>query len=430
MTDKSKNTIQLKILSQAYGGYGVARHEGRVIFVPDTVQGDEVLVRIEEEKKNFAFASLVQTLKPSSLRIPSDCPYDEKCGGCQWLTIPYDVQLQFKKEFLLDALKRTAKIMLDHDPQVHSSPSRYYRNRVTLRGTLHEDGHVHVGFMERSSHTQVAIRHCLNVDLLINTFIEQISSIKTSCKAQKFRIEVQVLPVSQKLILVLHALHGISALNTFKKELSKYALVSWVGFAQELAKAPFFLFEQDCEREFFTSPGAFQQVNLPLNRKIRSLIREFVETHKCRSVLDLFCGSGNLSLALANGTRKILGVEQSSNAIRIAHHNVSQNALQGIRYICAPSDRYLRELVQNKASFDLLIVDPPRKGMKECIAAIKALKPKYLIYMSCDPMTLARDLKDLGDMYKITQTHLFDFFANTEHLETLVFCERYPEGDA
>jgi len=421
MTDNSKQPIRLKIYSQAYGGYGVGKHEGRVLFVPDTIQGDEVDVCIQEEKKNFAFASVLAFVKQSPLRIPSDCPYDEKCGGCQWLSIPYETQIQFKLEFLLDALKRTGKIPLENKPHVHTSSSRYYRNRVLLRGTIHEGGRIHVGFMERSSHKQVAIAHCLNVDPLINTFIEDISKFHTACKAQKFRIEVQVLPASQRLLLVLHSLHGVDSLGALKKELSQNKYVQWVGLSSELVKAPFFLFEKDLDCEFFTSPGAFQQVNVPLNHEVRRLIYDFIKEKNIKSVLDLFCGSGNLSLALAKPGSSVLGVEQSNTSIRIANHNVVQNKIQNARYECAPAHSFLKGLVQSKASFDLLIVDPPRKGMKECIDSIKKLKVPYLIYMSCDPVTLARDLKELSDMYEIRETHIFDFFANTEHLESLVF---------
>lgn len=409
-------TLHVKIMNQAYGGFGVARHEGRVLFVPDCIQGDEVLVKITEEKKNFAFAAVESFVQRSALRIASDCVYESSCGGCQWLTIPQERQLDFKKSFLIDALKRMGGITLLDEIHVHSSDSRYYRNRVLLRGQIHEDGHVHVGFMERASHNQVAIQHCLNVDPLINAFISFLSELKTENKAQKFRVEVQVLPASQKLVLVLHSLHGMDSLNVFKKELSAHSLVLSVSLAQE--KAPLFLFERDLERDFYTSPGAFQQVNLPLNHSVRKLIKSFAEFYSIDSVLDLFCGSGNLSLALADNGRRILGLEQSDQAIRIAQKNVHENKLRNAEYVCAASHKYLRDC---KETFDLVIADPPRKGMKECLNSLKKLNAKYMIYMSCDPVTLARDLKELKEVYEIGDVHLFDFFPNTYHLETVVF---------
>ncbi len=414
------NSVRIKIDSQAYGGYGVGRHEGRVLFVKDTVQGDEVDVVLEDVKKNFAFASVVSYVKKSSLRIDSDCPYDKTCGGCQWLSIPYESQLAFKEQFLVDALKRIGQITLENKAKLHSTDPRYYRNRILLRGTIHEKGSVQVGFMEESTHNQVPIKHCLNVHPHINSFIEKISSHITRSPAQKFRLEVQVLPALEKseksLLLVLHSLQGIGSLKDLKKELEKDA--HWIGFSTELKDAPLFLFEEDLERKFYTTAGAFQQVHVDLNHKVRRLIKDFVELNKLNSVLDLFCGSGNLSLAL---DAKVEGVEQSFPSIRIAQENIRINQLASHKYLCIASHKHLEKLVREKKTFDLIVADPPRKGMKECLFFIQELKPKFMIYMSCDPMTLARDLKELKSSYEIIQTHLFDFFPNTFHLESVVF---------
>jgi 23S rRNA (uracil1939-C5)-methyltransferase len=416
--------LQLKITGQAYGGFGIARHEGRVFFVADTIKGDEVSVVITEEKKNFSFASVSKFINYSSLRTyPSDCPYDESCGGCQWVSIPHETQLEFKKEFLIDALTRTGKLSLIPPIKVHSSTPRYYRNRALLRGTIHEDGRIQVGFMERASHRQVGVEHCLNLNTPINDLIAFLSKTQTQSKAQKFRIEIQVLPsFKDKLLLVLHSLHGIESLRSLYKELKQHPSVHWIGFAQDLSKAPLFLFETDLDCDFYTSPGAFQQVNLTLNQEVRKLIKNFVEAHSIHSILDLFCGSGNLSIALAKSSRRVHGIEDSPNAIRIAQKNIEANALTNTTYVCAPAHRGLKSI--DFKAFDLIITDPPRKGMKECLDSILASKIPYLIYMSCDPVTLARDLKTLTEVYEIIELHLFDFFSNTYHLESLVFLKR------
>lgn len=421
----SKDKILLKIDSQAYGGYGVGRHEGRVFFVLDTLEGDLVHVRIEEEKKNFVFASVIEHVQYNPLRKKSDCPFEKHCGGCQWISIDYSKQLEFKQRFLQDSLKRIAGLKEFPEIQVHQDKPRYYRNRAMFRGTIHEDGRIHVGFMERATHKQVPIDHCLNVHPQINSFIKFLYTLKTKSRGQKFRLEVQVLPLSEKpLILVLHSLHGVGSLKDLHRELGSHPQVQHISFAQELSKNPIFLFEEKGPLKFHTSPGAFQQVNLPLNQKARCLIEAFVSTHKISSILDLFCGSGNLSLPLASPERSLKGVEQSPLAIKIAKKNIEVNKIKNADYSCAPAHQFLKNLVNQKSRFDLIITDPPRKGMKECLDSIMRLKADFLIYMSCDPTTLARDLKVLGSEYRIVNIHLLDFFPNTYHLESLVFMER------
>ena len=411
-------SIHVRITSQAYGGYGIARTEdGKVLLVSDAIEGDEVRVEIQEDKKSFAYASIVEHVQKNPLRQNSDCVYETLCGGCQWLTVPYEKQLSFKEDFLRDSLKRFAKTEVDSF-QVHSSSSRHYRNRATFRGHIDTQGSLHLGFLERGTHTQVAISNCLNVDPQINSFLASLKSFVTASRPQKLRIEVQV--IQDSLILTLHSLHGIGSLRDLQEELSQLPLVQCVVFAPELGKAPFFLLEEDLGLKFFTCPGAFQQVNLPLNQLARRLIKSFVDTHKPHSILDLFCGSGNLSLPLIEKNRQIVGVESSPVSIRIAQHNLRENNLSA-RYLSMPAHKFLAGL--GTKSFDLVIADPPRAGMKECFSALKQLAPQHIILMACDPMTFARDLKELLSDYKICELHLLDFFPNTYHLESLVFLQ-------
>lgn len=408
---------KVKIEKQAYGGYGIARDEGQVLFIPDTIKGDEVLISITESKKNFAFAKVEKFLEQSPLRIPSDCAYDEKCGGCQWLTMPYARQVETKEDFLRDALKRIAKIEPSSPTHTHQSSPRNYRNRALFRGQIHKEGNVHLGFMEKGTHHQVPIEHCLNVDEKINIFLQKFSQHKTKSSPQKFRMEVQVLH-NTKILLNIHPLHGKKALQDLKKELLLFDEVENIFFSSEISKAPFFLLEEDLDCKFYTVPGAFQQVNLELNREVRRLIKDYLKDKTIRNTLDLYCGSGNLSLAIHKLSQNILGIEQSPHAIRIAKHNLMENKILNAEYQCIATDKFLMTCEEN---FDLILADPPRKGMKEALPYLRKLKAPYFIYMSCDPMTLARDLKELREEYEIEKVHLFDFFPNTYHLESLVF---------
>lgn len=424
-------SFELTIQSLAFGGFGIGHHESKVVFVPDTIPGDEVLVSIQEEKKNFCFASVEKILKASPQRVQINCSFAEKCGGCQWLGMAYEQQVSTKQNFVLDAFKRIARITLPIDAKIENHPSKptHYRNRALLRGQIHGNGKLTVGFLERSTHNQVAITSCLNLDPLINTFIDELSKLKLTCTPQKLRLEVQVLPAHQEqakapLLVMIEPLHGPQALTELKKTLALNPLVAWVGFYHEIKDAAYFEFENDLGIKFYTAPSVFQQVNLAMNHKVRRLIHSYISSKKIASLLDLFCGAGNLSLALADSQRKILGVEQTKLSIELACHAVKANKLALAEYICMPAEKFLKKAVHDQSHFDLIIADPPRKGMKDCMNSIKQLNASYIIYMSCDPMTLARDIKELSDTYTIEQVHTFDFFPNTYHVESLIFLRK------
>lgn len=426
--NKTPYSFELKIQSLAFGGFGIGHHESKVVFVANTFPGDEVLVSLQEEKKNFSFASVEKLLKPSPHRVKPSCPFVEKCGGCQWLGMAYKQQVIAKQGFLLEAFKRLAKITLPTDLVLenHASAPTHYRNRVLLRGQIHENGKITVGFLERSTHRQVAITACQNVDPLINIFIEDLSKLKLTCTPQKLRLEVQVLPAHQDqqkapLLVLIEPLHGPQILAELKQVLTLNPLVTWVGFYHEIKDSSYFEFESDLGLRFYTAPSVFQQVNIAMNHKVRRLIQSYVSSKSINSVLDLFCGSGNLSLALADSQRSILGVEQTKLSIELASYAVKANKLSLVEYLCMPAEKFLKKAIQDSSNFDLIIADPPRKGMKDCMELVKALSASYIIYMSCDPITLARDLKELVDTHTIEQVHTFDFFPNTYHVESLVF---------
>ena len=363
------------------------------------------------------------------------CPYEAQCGGCHWLAIPYEQQLEAKRGFVVDAFRRTAGLEVP-DSIVHASAPTHYRNRVLLRGTLAADGTISVGFFARASHQQVPIGACRNVDPLINKLIAYLrsSQLPSLASEQKFRLEVQVLPAlvslnQPHLLSILHPIQNKSPLGPLLQALKDYPDMAWGGYQDEVLKAPPFLFEEDVGLRFYTAPGLFQQVNVPLNQKVRRILRDFAGENAVHSVLDLFCGSGNLSLALADGKRKVLGVEQVHGAIAMAKHNVRENK-RNARYISVPADRFLGEQLALKTLFDLVIVDPPRRGMKEGLEALLNLQPAYIAYLSCDPMTLSRDLLRLKEKYEIRTLHVLDFFPNTYHVETLAILHRRDDTSA
>lgn len=426
--DHDEKQLELSISDMSYGGLGISRHNGKVFFTDQCFPGDVVTAQIIEDKETFAKTKRHKLITPSKHRVLSPCKYSEDCGGCQWLEANYSEQVSWKQSFIADSLNRIAKIeqkTIDNIQMISASNQLHYRNRIQLRATINSKKELGLGFFKKNSRTQIHVDECKIAHKTLSEFVSFLSNKKIDCAEQKLRIELQTLPHFAKinqphLLVTLHPVSkqkgGLKKLNEFIKAQPS---VLWSGFNTDLQNPPIFNFNEYKGIKYFTSPSQFQQINLELNNRLRELILAEVEKiESINFVLDLFCGSGNLSMMLAQEGRSVVGVEFSKQAIKIAKFAAKQNMLSNISYVCADSAKFLK-----KTSFpkiDLLIVDPPRAGMKGCLETIISLRPKYIFYISCDPTTLARDLKTLKEDYEINRIFGLDFFPQTYHVESFV----------
>ncbi|MEZ4742638.1 MAG: 23S rRNA (uracil(1939)-C(5))-methyltransferase RlmD [Bdellovibrionota bacterium] len=423
---------KLSIEGIAYGGKGIAKKDSKVYFVEQAVPGDVVICKLNKDKPRFSEASVLTIETKSPLRTTSHCKYSDECGGCQWQDIPYEQQLVWKKQFVQESLQKIARLESHQTIIVEPSPKiQGYRNRILLRGTIKPDGSIGVGYFKASTHEQMHISHCLIASQPLNSFIEKISSHKTLATPQKFRIELQELPArsvnstASIFAIVTPADGKTNSLKQLVDELQDFEEILWIGLSYEAKEAPVAIFEEDALK-YFTSPGQFLQVNTLHNHSLRNEIATIVDRLSPKVIADLYCGSGNLSLILADGTRRIDGFEFNKIAIRNAKINTRENNLHNIRYHAYDALQGFKRLVKSGGKPDLLIVDPPRKGMAEVTATIlePGNEPNYIIYVSCDPTTLARDIKALADAYEMIEIKCFDFFPNTYHIETVCLLKK------
>lgn len=388
------------------------------------MQGDVVKARIVANKGNYIEANLVEVLKPSCDRINSQCKYSIVCGACDWQELKYEMQLKNKKSFIKESLERIAGVKDISVSITSNNKSTYYRNRILLRGTIHEDRTVSLGFFKKNTHTQNKIKSCLNADKAINNIIEKIYEIKCDDKKQKFRMELQFLPERHKngkscVVVILHPL-GKNKTSDLKEKIKSLPSVAWVGYKAETTTSKIISFEEDQEKIYFTKPGLFQQVNLEMNQVVRERLKKFVINNKISNILDLYCGSGNLSMHLASDSCRVTGVELSSAAIEVSKTNIEKNKIINIHYESLSSSKALEKLIQKSIKFDLIISDPPRRGMKESLSFILEIAPVYIAYLSCNPSSMARDVKYLLEKYQLISVEGFDFFPNTYHVESLI----------
>lgn len=424
------NKPSVKIEKVVYGAKGLGTHHEKKVFIPKTFTGDEVTFEVLKDTPSYQEARATSFLAKSPYRRQSPCQYFSRCGGCQWLDIKDKNQTEAKSGFIRESLERIGKIKIQRPVPVSSSPDLlHYRNRILLRGTF-EEGRIHVGFFEESSHKQIPINQCKIAHDAHNNLIDYLNSLSLEkIRKQKFRLEVQVLPEAHKkseptLLIILIPIEKKHALHELYKALKDYKDSLEVIYQNEKPSSNFHLFENHQGISYFTRPGVFQQINTKANHIVREQVQKLVSETSPKSILDLYCGSGNLSLSLGGEGRKIHGIETNATSIEIAKHNVSFNQLNGHTYEAKSVMKFLKGLSQStNAPYDFVIIDPPRRGAKEEISLIKNLNPRYILYISCDPTTLARDIKALSNSYQLKSLEGFDFFPQTYHIETLALLE-------
>jgi 23S rRNA (uracil1939-C5)-methyltransferase len=416
---------QVNIDSMAYKGYGVGRVDGKVIFVPYSLKDEKVWVEIVEDKKNYSMGSLREILEPSPWRIKPSCPYFGVCGGCQWQHIDYALHGELKKEILKDVLGRLGGLKDIPAISVLPSPQPYgYRVRVQLK----VKGKA-IGYYQERSHQIVDIDHCPISHSLVNELIRLLRE-ESSFFTRMEEIEINVSPEEEKGIFVLHPPSFFSGWKTFGKEfLQTHPLLKGIALVKKgeikvagdpLLHLTIFPDRDGKKRELRlqASPLSFFQVHLEQNRRLIETVLEFSDVRKDERVLDLYAGTGNLTLPLAMEAQETVGIEENRLAIQDARFNAEENGVKNCDFLPGRVREILKDWKRERP--DLIVLDPPRTGCKDVIEEVAGLKPKKIVYPSCEPTTLARDLRLFSEKgYYLLKLSLIDMFPQSYHMEVV-----------
>lgn len=435
----SSEKITVKIDSMSFGGRGVARHEGKVYFVDGAIEGDVATIEVTKVGDRYSEAKIASLNPPSPLRGKSPCSVSADCGGCQWQGINYQNQVEWKKQFVLNSLRRIGKLGESINVEILPSPhDNGYRNRIFVRARITSEGELKIGYFRAGSRDFVAIQKCVIAEDRINQFIEKLLKLdfKEFATANnlrdelKFRFEMQDLPAKRSdeahiLMSVYDSDDSSISMDPVIQKFKSLSQVAWAGSSRSLHEAPFFEFEKDLGVTFHTAAGMFQQINIPHNHNVRRLVADVVRQYKPNRVLDVYCGSGNLSLPIANEVKYIEGVEFSKRAIEAAKFNAEASGITNAQFFAGDTEKFLWRAAKQGVQFDMIIADPPREGMYKSLIPLMKIKPKSIIYVSCDPTTLSRDLSSLCKRdYQVKRFLALDFFPNTYHIESFVILER------
>ncbi len=423
----------LRIERLTYGGSGLGHHQGKAVFVPHTAPGDLVRCRVVREKKRYIEAELTEIITPSPQRRSPLCPVFGLCGGCQWQHLPYAEQTSWKETIFRDSLTRPTGLAAERFRPLVAAPDEWaYRSRAQFKCRWTDQGFV-MGFYRRGSHYVIDIEHCPIVADELNEALQYFRRWlgEGPCPDKIPQVNIAVDDEGWVRVVV-HVLDGReAALAAYLRPLVEtvgYSLFFQSGRKETLTR----ITGEDDLHIFPTlspklrlayGPGGFAQVNLSQNRNLVAAVTTAVETIRPKRVLDLYCGMGNFSLPIALWADEVVGIEDHAPSIRKAEQNALSNKLTNLRFYAEPAEGAAARHAQT-GHFDLVVLDPPRTGAYPVVRELASLRPRHILYISCDPPTLARDLVPLlHNGYELQWSQPFDLFPQTYHTEGLTLLE-------
>lgn len=441
---KENKKIELKGIKLNNFGHGITLYNKKEITVPYLLPQEKGLVIIDENNKG----KLVKLLSKSSLREDVNCNVYLKCGSCQLLHIKYNEQLKLKKAWVNDAFNKE-KIKFNIKEIISSPINAGYRNKMQVAYKFRENKIVY-GFYEEDSHRVIPLDDCLIQTKRQNEICKEVLKIMNELKITpynedkrsgiiRFVLIREAFKTQEILVTIVTNGEMFPGRNEFVKRLrNRCPYISTIIQNYNSRKTSIILGDQErvlfgkgyiedtlCDIKFKISSKTFFQVNPLQAERLYNKALEMADFTKDDTVIDAYCGVGTIGMVASKGVREVIGVESNKTSVQYARMNANENKIKNIRFINQDATEFLVELAKDKVKIDGVIMDPPRSGSTVAfLESIKKLKPKKVVYISCEPTTLARDLKVLLSDYEIKDVALVDMFVNSYHIETIVLLQR------
>lgn len=445
--------IELAIDTISHDGEGIGRYEGFTVFVPGSAPGDTIRAHVVSVQKNYARALLQAVINCSPSRVAPLCEHYDECGGCQLQHIAYDEQLVLKHKQVENVLQRIGGLDITVHPVIGMPDPWRYRNKAQVPVGM--DGKaLRAGFYEKRSHrivdvTCCAIQHPVN-DLVVRTVRQALEDLRiTAYNEQEHRGLVRHILARTSFttgeVLVVLVINGTSiprqseltdklrnAIDTLCGiviNINTRRGNTILGDKEKTIWGVPYLTENLGGLRFRVSPRSFFQVNPAQTERLYAKAKEYAALTGTETVFDLYCGIGTISLYLALSAAKVVGVEYVEDAVRDARKNAELNGITNTEFFTGAAEVVVPRLYKDGYSADVVVVDPPRKGCDErLLHTIAAIRPERIVYVSCNPATLARDLKYLGaNGFEAKEAQPVDMFPHTSHVETVVLITRVKE---
>jgi 23S rRNA (uracil1939-C5)-methyltransferase len=436
---------QIKIDKLINGGYGMGFKDGKTYMIENAYPEETVEIDILKNTKNVVFGKTKNIIKQSKDRTASVCNHFPKCGGCQWINYKYEKQLESKQNIIQEQLRRIAKIDIDVDTIEPSLLQYQYRNKMEF--SLSKNENLKIGLNQKNSSNILDIENCTispnifdkvrnRIKGIINTLNIPIYNFKTKKGVLKHIVLRKSFSQNKSMLILVTNSENIPKERELKSELMKLPVDSIIHVMNSSDKiklrGPYktwkgegVLIEEFDGFTYQIPPTSFFQTNYDITSKMLKYILDYLKTQKTdnKNLLDLYCGVGLFSVYFSPLFKDVKGVEFSKISIKAANANKNINFLKNTSFYVADAVQFLKK---SKSNFDFIIIDPPRAGLgKNGVEFLSKKVNNSLIYISCDPSTLARDLKILTEKgLKIKSIKPFDMFPNTYHVESVVIMEK------
>ena len=402
--------MEVVIEKMNHQAMGIAKINGKVVFIPKVIVGDIVDIDIIKEYKNYNIGRVNKIIKNGSKRVDVLCPYYDICGGCSISAYTYQDELEYKVNNVIDIFKRNE---IDIKPNIIKSDNRYgYRNKITLQVS-----NGIIGLYEEDSNKIVDVDKCLLVSDKLNEIIDIIKKNINVNKCNKIVIRDTYYGI---MIIFYGSVNNEEVIKYLDK---KVVSIYTYDNKYKCIYGEKYLYEMIGEYKYRISPDSFFQVNSRTVNKLYNKVVEYaIKNEKKDNLVDLYCGTGTIGIYLSKYFNNIIGIELNKQAVEDAKENVKINSVNNIEFYAGD----VGKIINDQIKADVIVVDPPRSGLdkrtKDILLKIKANK---IVYVSCNPLTLARDIKELDNGYELGEITLVDMFPNTHHVESVcVLCRK------
>ena len=444
------NKVRAKGIDYTHDGRGVVKINKIPVFVPDLMIGEEAEIEIVRQEKNYGLGRRGPLEVTSKSRVTPICPVYKECGGCQLQHMNYQEQLQMKQNRLEQALRRIGGLNPVMSPIIGMENPYFYRNKVQVPYGLDRNNNIIAGFFKRGTHEIVDTKKCYieneesdeiivflkdifkkyditpyNIDLdkgIMKSVLVK-KAITTNQIMVVFVTRTTAIPHTNELIRDL--LLKFPNVKTVVHNVSNLKTTKMLGDIENLLYGPGYIEDVLMGVKFQISARSFYQINSLQTQYLYGKAIEFADFKGNEVVLDAYCGIGTIALIMANKVKRVIGVDIVAKAIEDANNNAKLNQISNVEFITSDVNNYVSRLEDSKNTIDVVFVDPPRDGLdQKFIDVLLKTKPKKIVYISCEPSSLGRDLKQLSRYYNLKKTQAVDMFPQTYHVESVNLLER------
>ncbi len=448
-------TFEGKCIDLSHDGKGVVKYQGIPGFIENILIDEEAIIEVTYLKKDRFFGRVKEITKKSPHRVKPRCGVFKECGGCALQHLDYQLQKEYKRKKVKEAIKRIGGIDCVVDETIGMDDPYFYRNKIQMPVRITKKGNIVSGFYKENTHDIVPIEECVIENKVADQILKTIRNLM-----KKYRI----LPYDEDLkkgiirhilirnshyfkevmVVLITSVDSFPGRRDFIKDLkNQEPIISTIvqninprdtnvilGEKERILYGKGFIKDQLCGLTFKISPKSFYQVNPIQTEKLYQTAIDLANINKNDLVLDAYCGIGTIGLIAAKTAKEVIGVEIVSDAIKDARNNAKENGIQNISFYEGDAGEFILEKQKEGITFDVVIMDPPRKGSDEkFLNIILKTEPKKVVYVSCEPSTLARDLQLLSQKYTIKKVVPVDMFPHTFHVETVVLLSHLKADD-